>query len=380
MRLIHKYMPLVLCAWIVGCSEPKPTAEATKKTAVVQPEQDLIKLTEEQAKNAALALDTPTERTIHQLVKVNGTLEAPPEHSYSVSLPLGGYIKKTTLIPGDPVTKGGLLATVEDQQYIDLQQNYVAGAAKLKQLKEELNRQQELNATQTTSDKLLQQARAEYDMQHALVNGLKQKLELIGVNTGTLTADNISRTVSLRAPVSGHVVKVNVHNGQYASPTNVLFELIEPGALHVSLQVFERDAPGIKEGQQLNCRIESLPGQTFEARVHFVTPNINQERTTEVHCHLDKKYAGLLPGMYVTAEIQTAAQAATCLPDESIVRWNNEDYLFVEVGERTYKMVKVSTGRSAEGYTTIATELPKGRVVTKNAYTLLMKLKNTAEE
>jgi cobalt-zinc-cadmium efflux system membrane fusion protein len=41
-------------------------------------------------------------------------------------MPLGGFIKTTTLFTGNAVAKGQTLAVIENQDFVDIQQNYLS--------------------------------------------------------------------------------------------------------------------------------------------------------------------------------------------------------------------------------------------------------------
>jgi len=107
-------------------------------------------------------------------------------------------------------------------------------------LEQEFHRQKELNKTQASSDKAAQQAETDYRTQQILISALKEKLQLIGINPAKLNESNISRTINLYSPINGFVSKVNVNIGKYVSPTEVLFELINPADIHLALKVLKR--------------------------------------------------------------------------------------------------------------------------------------------
>lgn len=113
---------------LASCTNSKPEVKATaaKETTT---DADELSLTPDQAANAQIALGNAEIRTIHSDLRVSGMLEAPPEHAFSISVPVGGYVKTTSLIPGAHVHKGEVLLTLEGPQYIDLQQQYLTAKA-----------------------------------------------------------------------------------------------------------------------------------------------------------------------------------------------------------------------------------------------------------
>jgi cobalt-zinc-cadmium efflux system membrane fusion protein len=378
---MNKNIFIAVCSALIlaSCTDAKqPAGKALTTDSVAVSE--VIQLTAEQLKNAGVVTGLPTKRSMHSHIKVAGTTEVPPQSIVSVSIALGGYVKKISLLPGEHVAKGSVMAIVEDQQYIQLQQDYLTAKSKLEYYEAEYSRQRQLNETKAASDKVYQQAKSDYESQRILQRSLAQKLMLVGINPASLNESNVSRSVNIYAPISGYVTKVNVNNGKYVSATDVLFELVNPEELHLTLNVFEQDASSIAVGQVVKCFANNNREQQYTAKVHFINPSIGNERYTEVHCDFVNGNKQLLPGMYMNAEIEISREDLTCVPEEAIVRWEGEDYVFEETGQGKYKMSKVVIGMADSGFVAITEGLPTGNIAVSNAYALLSKLKNNAEE
>jgi len=372
---------LVILSSSCSHEQKEEAATAGKSADRVQIDADLAQLSAEQIKNSGIETGTFEKREMHTTLKVSGMVDVPPENIVSISIPLGGYVKKMMLIPGMRVSKGSVLATVEDQQYIQLQQDYLTAKTKLKFAEADYKRQKGLNATKATSDKLFQQTESEFSSQKILVSSLAEKIRLIGLNPAALTADNISRAIHIYAPISGYVTKVNVNTGKYVSSSDVLFELINPTASHVNLTVFENDASRLAEGQKVTCTTNKHPEKTYVATIHLITPNIGDDRTTSVHCELEKGYGKeLLPGTFINASIEINNASVTAVPEEAIVKWESKNYIFAAEGNHKFRMTPVETGAANGGFIEIKSPLNVKSIVVRNAYAILMKMKNGGEE
>ena len=349
----------------------KETAEVTNTVTLTKAQLDLAKL----------STGNLGAMQMHKTIKVNGFIDVPPQNMLSVSIPLGGYVRKAKLIPGEKVNKGTVLAVLEDASYISLQQDYLTAKSKLVFLEADYNRQKVLNANKTSSDRQFQLALAEFESHKYLVKSLSEKLQLMGIVPAQLSENNISKSIVFKSPISGYVTKVNVNAGKYVAPTDVLFEIMDPSDLHARLVVFENDATAIKKGNKVKFTVNNKPGTIYDAEVHVITPNIENERTTEVHCDLVSKNTGLFPGTFVNAEIELNNVEVRVIPAASIVKWQNKSYVFVETAAATYTMLPVVTGMESRGMVEIVSGIEATqKVVTANAYTLLMKLKNSSEE
>ncbi|TDO20213.1 efflux RND transporter periplasmic adaptor subunit [Pedobacter duraquae] len=373
------YISGLFClALLIACGSPDKTEENVANEKPVATETNDVQLTAAQVKNAGIEIGALEAKNIHKTIHVNGVVDVPPENTYSVSVPLGGYVRQMTLIPGMYVKKGSVLAVVEDQQYIQLQQDYLTAKNRLKFTADDYTRQKGLNQTKATSDKIFQQVESDFNNQKVSVNGLAEKLRLIGINPASLNEHNITRNIRVYAPISGYITEVNTNTGKYANPTDVLFEVINPGGYHVNLTVFEGDAANLRVGQEITCSTSSNPNKRYIAKVHLIKPSIADDRTTSVHCDLEGG-DDLLPGTFLNATISLAASSADAAPDEAIVKWENKNYVFAALGNNNYKMIPVETGTSLDGFTEIKTSEKLGNIVVKNAYAVLMKMKNAGE-
>lgn len=361
-----------------SCGSQEETNTNTEKTQQTL-QSDEVHLSVKQIENAGILSGKTESRDMHLSLQVNGTIDVHPDNQVSISAPLGGYLRKTALIPGTKVGKGTVLATLEDQQYIQLQQDYLTAKNKLQYLEIDYKRQKGLNETKVASDKTLQQVQSEYNNQRILVRSLAEQLRLIGLVPEKLNENSISRSISIHSPISGYVVKVNANIGKYINPSDVIFELINPTDVCINLTVFENDASRLKIGQLVKFATNNNPDKEFTAKIELISPSIDTDRSTQVHAKLIRSTSELLPGTFVNAEIEIDYAKVNCVPDEALVKWEGKEYIFVEENKGFYRMTPVKTGSSNEGFTELKSQLPSKNIVIKGAYTLLMKLKNNEE-
>ncbi|CAG4992535.1 Cobalt-zinc-cadmium resistance protein CzcB [Dyadobacter sp. CECT 9275] len=369
----------MLLGLFLSCSNKEENGAVTTEKTV---ETNISSLTDKQVRNAGITTALPVKQQISSVLKLNGKIDVPPQNIVSISVPLGGYLKTTRLLPGTRVKKGEVLAVMEDQQYIQLQQDYLTGMARLAYLENDYLRQKSLNKSKSSSDKAFQQAESDYQSQQVITNSLSEKLKLAGINPQQLTKDNISRSVSIHSPINGYVSKVNVNIGRYVSPTEVLFELINPTDIHLALKVFEKDLGKIKIGQHILAYNNNAPDKKYPCTIILISKDLSPERTAEVHSHFESYEPELLPGMFMNADIQLDSRTVLALPDDAIVTYEDQQYLFVPKGKNNFEMKPVKTGTSENGLTEIISneKLENQQCVVKGAYSLLMSLKNKSEE
>lgn len=371
---------LVSSALLMSCgSETK-----TENTATVAPEETTVQLTDAQLKNISLTTGKLEIKSISSILKVNGTIDVPPQNLVSISVPLGGFLKSTKLLPGMHLLKGEVIAIMEDQQYIQLQQDYLTTAVNLKYTEADFNRQKDLNQSKATSDKVFQQAEADYTNQKITLKSLNEKLKLIGINPEKLNENTISRSISITSPIDGYVSKVNVNIGKYVNSTDVLFELVNPQDIHLGLTVFEKDLDKLFIGQKVFAYTNNNPGKKYPCEIILIGKDLSDERSVEVHCHFEKYDKSLIPGMFMNAEVEVEPHNAFVIPNDGLVRFEGKEYVFTQLENKKYEMQEVDTKNTENGFTQISfadsTDIRSKIFVTKGAYTLLMKMKNTEEE
>jgi cobalt-zinc-cadmium efflux system membrane fusion protein len=375
---MKKYMLLLVSsALLVACGSDTKTENTETAIAV----ETVVQLSDAQLKNMTLQTGKLEKKSISSILKVNGIIDVPPQNMVSISVPLGGFLKSTKLLPGMHIAKGEIIAIMEDQQYIQLQQDYLTTAANLKYAEADFNRQKELNQSKATSDKAFQQAEADYLNQKITLKSLNEKLRLIGINPEKLNENSISRSVSIPSPIDGYVSAVNVNIGKYVNPTDVLFELVNPEDIHLGLTVFEKDLDKLFIGQKVMAYTNHNADKKYPCEIILIGKDLSDERSVEVHCHFEQYDKSLIPGMYMNADLEVKSNDALVLPDDAIVRFENKEYVFLVKDNNTFEMTEVKIGDSENGFTAVSssTKLTEQLVVTKGAYTLLMKIKNKEE-
>ncbi|RKS02181.1 efflux RND transporter periplasmic adaptor subunit [Flavobacterium sp. 102] len=374
-----KIIIVVLAILGMSCNSKKDESETTGKEV----SEKIVTLTDSQLKNAGIVSEPMQKRTISATINVNGVIDVPPQNLVSVSMPLGGYLKNTKLLPGMYVKKNEVIAVMEDQQYIQLQQEYLTAQSKLFFAEKEYERQRDLNRDKASSDKVFQMADAEYKNLRITVNALAEKLKLIHINPKSLSEKTISKSVNIYSPINGFVSKVNVNIGKYVNASDILFELINPDDIHLNLKVFEKDINGLYIGQKLVAYSNSQPDKKYNCEIILISKDISSiEHSAEVHCHFQQYDKTLLPGMYMNAVIELKREAVLTLPEKAIVTFEGKEYVFVQLDNHKFEMIAVKVGNSENSFTEILNSevLNTKNIAVKGAYTLLMQLKNKSEE
>ncbi len=371
------FIAFLATTFLFSCkSETKTEEKATALTA-----ENIVTLTDAQIKNAGIVTGKIEQQNISSTLKVNGKIDVPPQNLVSISVPSGGYLKTTRLLEGMYVSKGQVLCTVEDKQFIQMQEDYLMAKAKIGYAKAEYERQKELNQSKASSDKVYQQAQTEYNSLSVLIQSYAEKLKFAGINPNKVSANNITKSINIYSPINGYVSKVNVNIGKYVTPSDVLFEIVNPADIHLALTIFEKDINKLSIGQLLTAYTNTNPNKKYPCKIILLGKDFSENRSTEIHCHFLNYDKTLLPGMYMNADIELQSQQSNALPSDAIISFESKNYIFIDKGNKQYEMTQVNTGNTENGFTEIAsaTDFANKNIVVKGAYSLLMKMKNTEE-
>ena len=163
-----------------SCTNKDKPGIATKAVEVLP--EDIVELRADQIKLANVELGAVEMQPVGNILKVNGIVSVAPQNLATVCMPLGGFIKNTILFPGNAISKGQTLAVIENQDFVDIQQNYLEAKNRLLFAEAEYKRHTNLYKDDVYSEQNVQQVTVEYKNLKAFVKSLEQKLMLIGID------------------------------------------------------------------------------------------------------------------------------------------------------------------------------------------------------
>lgn len=373
----------------IGCKEKTTVVEDTHEAK----NENIVELTDAQLAQTEIVIGKVEKRKIGHEISVNGMIDVPPQGNISVTVPYGGFLKYTAMLPGTKLKKGQIIATVENPEFIDFQRDYLEAIANNEYLKADFERQQTLNDAEVTSSKVFQKAKSNYMTNKANIQALESKLQLIGINPSSVKNGKIASVVNVYSLINGIVREVYINTGKYFNPQDVLMDITDASDLHVELKVYEDDIPFIRIGQRIRFRLANAPKEWMEAEVFLIGNNVRDDRSITIHGHLKEKNENLLPGMFINANIEVEALEQNAVPEEAIVRFDGKHYIFKSLGNRKegeqtmndFEMVEIIKGNEEDDFVAItlkdsSEDISKMNIVLKEAFTLLAKAKNSEEE
>ena len=377
---------------ISGCNNAPKTEtvhpeDMHQDEALMEHHDDEVGLTHEQIKKVGLELGSFVNKNLQSTLKVNGKLELPPQNKASVSSIAAGKVTKIHVKPGQSVKKGTALATIQNPEFINWQQEYLEVKGELIYLEKELKRQQDLVNKEIAPQKRLEKVDSERAIALAKLKGLKSRMDVVGIEIPNLETDELKTTATVRSPISGFVREINVNTGSFSEPHQELFEIVDNRHLHIDFMVFEKDLPNIKDGQTIEFSLQSKPKEVMKAEIFAIGKALDEERRTiSIHAEIIDDKNHLLPGMYVEGRIILEDSNVLALPEEAVALDNGLHYIFVKEEEHEdevhFKKVPVLKITSDFGYVQIdpLEKLEENtEIVTDGAYFLMAQSKKGEE-
>ncbi|NNC94975.1 MAG: efflux RND transporter periplasmic adaptor subunit [Chitinophagales bacterium] len=340
------------------------------------------------------------ELNLSTTVKANGKLELPPQNKASVSAFTDGRIKDIRVLAGDRVSKGQTLATLQHQDILDIQHDYMEAANQFDFMEKEFQRDKQLFESGIISAQDFQKSETDYKMALGEVNTLQAQLRLMYMDPVAAKKGDFVSSIPVLSPINGFVHTIKVNIGKYVEQSQEMFEIVDNDHIHIDLMVYEKDWDKIRDEQKVIFSLSNKPDSIYTGKIFSIGKTFEKNpRAVIVHAEIENKKGNLLPGMYVDARIITEENKVPALPDEALVSDGGLNYIFVQepssshshAGEKAhahydeskgeeyiFKKVEVSTGASDLGFTEVVPvdELPDGvLIVTHGAYYLLAEMK-----
>ena len=340
-----------------------------------------IPLSEKQVKAVDLKMGEAQEREMDAMLHVNGSLVLRAQDMGNVSSLMGGIVKNVYVKEGQMVSRGQVVATIENTDVVTLQREYYTAYKECEMARLELDRQKTLASAGAGIKKTLQMSEKNYKVAQANLLGTGRQLQQMGISTKEVAKGKFTTVFPLRAPISGTVSDMQASLGSYADMQTPLMKIRNNHAVECDLNVFEKDISKVKVGDQVLVSLTNQPGVNVSGRVYGMNQYLNKgTKSVAVHVKLDaKRGAKLFEGMYVSGQIATGRQLCMTLPDKAIVSADGKQYVFAlnqqhsKGGTYSFSRHEVTTGVSNNGYTEVALckHLKKGqKIVTDNAFYL----------
>ena len=340
-------------------------------------EKKLSEVSSQSRKNAQNFTPTPSEWATLTIEPVNaktfraeyvteGKVAVDEDRSTPVFSPYAGRVTKLLAKPGESVTQGQPLFTIEAADTVQAQNDFITAMTSQNKAKSALEladiqykRAKDLYEGRAIPLKDYQQAeatqvQAQNDMRSAVtaLEAANNKLRILGFTDETIkTFQNkgtINPEITIYAPLSGTVVQRKIGPGQYVSAgaSDPVFVIGDLSTVWLTAFVRESDAAMVSVGQDISVNVMALPGRPLTAKINYVATAIDPStRRLLVRATIDNKDGLLKPEMFANVTIYSAGdRAAPAVPKQALIYEGDQVRIWVAREDKSVELRQIKIG------------------------------------
>lgn len=291
---------------------------------------------------------------VPESMPVSGKLAFNAERLHLASARVSGRLDKILVFEGTGVKKGQPLAELYSPDFVSAENEYLLAKNTVRTLKEIGN------------PDLLEDARS-------TEQSAENKLRVLGASDEDIVrlaeANTASSHLTIRAPISGLVVKRNMDPGAFLNTGDNFMSIVDTSSLWFYGNIYEQDYSKVRLGQELTLEATALTGKKFSGKVTFIAPGIDPAtHTLFIRCEVPNPGEELRPEMFVAASLLTGSKRGFIVPKTALVQIKDASYIIVDKGKGLFQRMPVTAAAYKDGSLSVLSGL-KGdeRVVVKGA-------------
>jgi cobalt-zinc-cadmium efflux system membrane fusion protein len=312
--------------------DPDAAGQSKKVTGVFYPTP---------AQWATLTVEPVQQRVFQSEHVTEGKIAVDEDRSTPIFSPYAGRVLKLFVKPGDTVTVGQPLFTVQAADMVQAQNDFISAATALNKARSAQNlaqiidkRQRLLYEGKAVPLKEVQNARAaldaaENDVRSAEValEATRNRLRILGKTDQEITDFQEKGTIDpatlITAPIAGTIVQRKVGPGQYvgSGSTDPVFIIGDLSTVWVVAFIRETEAPIVHAGQQIYFTVLAYPDRSFPATISYVAAALDPTtRRLLVRATVNNDAGLLKPEMFASVKILTGeSDKAVAVPRDAII-------------------------------------------------------------
>jgi len=269
------------------------------------------------------------KKSLRPFLDTTGTLN--PYEEVIVSAEVDGILKSVNIDNGTAVSKGMLLAVIDDTDYgLEVKRAEAAlrqAQATFENTKLEFGRKQSLYKEQLVTQQQFDDVSTRLSLAESDVERAKAAL--------SLAKQKLIKT-RIYSPLSGVVKEKKVSAGDYVKNGANLFVVIQSNPVKLNFTVTEREVGKLRKGQDVTFKVDAFPDREFKGKVNIIYPGLEEKtRTLQVEALVPNPDNALKPGLFAHVILYTGPERNTILvPIISLLYEGEKVKVFVVEGDR----------------------------------------------
>ncbi|WP_439637716.1 efflux RND transporter periplasmic adaptor subunit [Oceanicaulis sp.] len=354
-----------------GESDPSGRADSHTEIALTDAERDAL----------GVVLGAVSRGPVDGWVELPGEVRFDENRIALVSAPVEGVIRDVFASVGDQVRQGDVLAVLDSRELAEAKAAYLSTLASMELVRPEFERERALFDRGVSTESRFQTARRELEEARIAVRSAQYQLDALGVDETARDALADTETGALSryaliAPMDGVITERHAVRGEFAEAGDVepTFVIADSRQVWVDAAIYGPDMLRVRQGARARIRLNDAG--LIRSEVSFVAPQIGEAtRTGLARLIVDNEDGRLMPGAFVTVELEDAAAAQSLrAPASAIQMLEGETVVFIPEGDR-FEARPVRLGRRGPDYVEIVAGLAVGdALVVEGAFALKAEL------
>ena len=274
------------------------------------------------------------QKPLKPFIESIGTLN--PFEEVTVSAEIEGVIRSVKVEEGSQVSKGMLLAAIDDSDYsLEVKRAdavFKQAEATLENTRLEFKRKDVLYKEELVTKQQYDDVTTRLSLAEAEVERAKASLSLARLK--------LSKT-KITSPLACVIKEKRVSAGDFVRNGTPLFIIIQPNPLKLRFTVPEKDVGRLRVNQEVMLRVDGFAEAEFKGRVNIVFPNVEEKtRTLQVEALVPNNNGLLKPGLFAKVILYTAGERNTIVVPVTALLYEGEKVrVFVTEGDRAKERV-----------------------------------------
>jgi cobalt-zinc-cadmium efflux system membrane fusion protein len=325
-----------------------------------------------------------------EMADVSGTLQVPAHvgtdarHIAHVGSPVAGRILQLLAFEGQSVRAGTVLAMLHSTSLSDTQFAFIKASSQQGLAAAGVKRAEQLVQSDVIGRAELERREAELLQASTEAASYRTQLHGLGMTEGQIRQLETNRKLSADYPIvtpkGGIILKREITVGQVVQPADPAFTIADLSSVWIVANVPEEDAGNLQKNMEVAVSISALPEEKITGRLSFISPLVDPAtRTVEVRMDLPNPNGLLKPDELASMTFTGTTDRKLTVPNASVVREDNKDYVFVRMTPQKYVLREISLGKETNGRRIVVSGIqPEEHLVTEGAFHLNNQRKQNA--
>lgn len=323
-----------------------------------------------------IVLETVTETVLNDTLRASGRVSVNENHLAKIGPSISGRVIEVRANVGQIVTRGQVLAVMHSTQLSEVQASFLKAKSQVELKRLFVERSRALYQEGIISLLNLRERESVLAEKEIEMNALADQLAVMGMHADDVQKLSRQKSVNSNTPITatinGSVIARHISVGQIVEISDELFIVSDLSDVWVVAEVPEKSATALELNAPADIEIPALAHQRLKGTLSFIASTVDPDsRTIKIRIVLQNPGFHLKPEMLASIFIQQPSLPALTVAASAVIRDQNQDYVFVELGPHRYALRSVTLDDDIDGRRRVTAGLIAGdRVVAQGSFQL----------